>query len=149
MAMTEEEMSKCQKIIHGHAIAAAAGNLVPIPGVGLAADTVTMTTMAMALAAVFGGSITESVAKNMATNAIVATMKKQPVKVIAKEISKVFPIVGQLVAPSISVAMLEAAGWLLANDLAEEKAKRNAELPPPRTDGHNFKYDKKFKLPEP
>ncbi len=147
--MTDEEKSKCQKIIHGHAAAAAAGNLVPIPAVGLAVDTVTMTTMAMALASVFGGSITESVAKNMAVNAIIATIKKQPVRVIAKEISKVVPVVGQLVAPSISVAMLESAGWLLANDLAEERAKKTVELPPPRADGHNFKYDKKLKLPEP
>lgn len=146
MPMTEEEKSRCSKIIHGHAAAAAAGNLVPVPGVGLATDTITMTTMAMALAAVFGGSITESVAKNMAINAIVATIKKQPVKVIAKEISKVVPIVGQLIAPSISVAMLESAGWLLANDLAEEKAKKNLELPPIK-DGHNFRYEKKFEAP--
>ena len=150
MAMTDEEKRKCKKIIHFHAATAAAGNLVPIPGVGLAADTVTMTTMALALAAVFGGSITESVAKNMAINSIVAAVKKQPVKVIAKEISKIVPIVGQLVAPSISVAMLESAGWLLANDLAEERAKKRAEeLPPPTYGGHNFKYDKKFQLPEP
>ena len=131
MPMTDKEKSKCQKIIHGHAAAAAAGNLVPIPGVGLAADTVTMTTMAMALAAVFGGSITEAVAKNMAINAIVATIKKQPVKVIAKEISKVVPIVGQLVAPSISVAMLESAGWLLADELVAERDLRT----PPLLDG--------------
>ncbi len=121
MPMTDDDKSKCQKIIHGHAVAAAAGNLIPVPGVGLATDTVTMTTMAMALAAVFGGSITESVAKNMAINAIVATVKQQPVKVIAKEISKFVPIVGQLVAPSVSVAMLESAGWLLAQQLADER----------------------------
>ena len=127
MPMTEAEQSKCKKIIHGHAAAAAAGNLVPIPGVGLAADTVTMATMAMALAAVFGGSITEAVAKNMATNAIVATIKKQPVKIIAKEVSKVVPIVGQLIAPSISVAMLESAGWILADELAAE---RDLRTPP-------------------
>ena len=127
--MTDDEMSKCKKIIHGHAAAAAAGNLVPIPGVGLAADTVTMTTMAMALAAVFGGSITEAVAKNMAINAIVATMKKQPVRLIAKEISKVVPLVGQLVAPSISVAMLESAGWLLAEDLATRRDIERRALP--------------------
>ena len=127
--MTDDELSKCKKIIHGHAAAAAAGNLVPIPGVGLAADTVTMTTMAMALAAVFGGSITEAVAKNMAINAIVATMKKQPVRLIAKEISKVVPLVGQLVAPSISVAMLESAGWLLAEDLATRRDIERRALP--------------------
>lgn len=152
MPMTDEEKSKCRKIIHGHAAAAAAGNLVPIPMIGLAADTVTMTTMAMALAAVFGGSITEAVAKNMAINAIVSTMKKQPVRIIAKEISKVVPLVGQLVAPSISVAMLEAAGWLLAEELSTErdKNKRNEELGlATMQGGHNFRYDNKLKLPNP
>ena len=134
MPMTEEEKSKCKKIIHGHAVAAAAGNLVPVPGVGLATDTVTMTTMAMALASVFGGSITESVAKNMAINAIVATIKKQPVKVIAKEISKVVPIIGQLVADDLSAE--------------RDKAQYNAELGALQS-GHNFKYEKKFQLPNP
>lgn len=128
MPMTEAEKGKCRAIIHGHAVAAAAGNLVPVPGVGLATDTVTMTTMAMALASVFGGSITESVAKNMAINAIVATIKKQPVKVISKELSKVVPIIGQLIAPSISVAMLESAGWLLAEDLATQKELKTPRL---------------------
>lgn len=128
MPMTEEEKKKCGKIIHGHAVAAAAGNLVPIPGVGLATDTVTMTTMAMALASVFGGSITEAVAKNMAINAVIATIKKQPVKIIAKEISKVVPIVGQLVAPTISVAMLESAGWILADELAAERESKKTPL---------------------
>ena len=132
MPMTDEEKSKCRKIIHGHAAAAAAGNLVPVPGVGIAVDTVTMTTMAMALASVFGGSITESVAKNMATSAIIATIKKQPLKVITKEISKVLPFIGQLVA------------------LADERDKKNQDkdLGTPK-DGHNFKYEKKFQLPEP
>ena len=146
MAMTEDEISKCRKIIHGHAAAAAAGNLVPVPGVGLAADTVTMTTMAMALASVFGGSITEAVAKNMAINAIVATVKKQPVKIIAKEISKVVPVVGQLVAPSISVAMLESAGWLLAEDLSAQKNRGPEQLPP--AGGHNFRYEQKIEEPK-
>ena len=149
MPMTEEEKSKCRKIIHGHAAAAAAGNMVPAPGVGIAVDTVTMTTMAMALASVFGGSITESVAKNMATAAIIATIKKQPIKVITKEVSKILPFIGQLVAPTISVAMLESAGWLLADDLAAERDKKNAEELPPSHGGHNFRYDKKFELPEP
>lgn len=150
MAMTDEEKSKCQKIIHGHAAAAAAGNLVPVPGVGIAVDTVTMTTMAMALAAVFGGSITESVAKNMATAAIIATIKKQPIKVISKEISKVLPFIGQLVAPAISVAMLESAGWILADELAVEREKKiaNEELST-ISGGHNFRYDKRFTITNP
>lgn len=148
MPMTDDEKSKCRKIIHGHAAAAAAGNLVPLPGVGIAADTVTMTTMAMALASVLGGSITESVAKNMAINAIIAAIKKQPVRIIAKEVSKVVPVVGQLVAPSISVAMLESAGWLLANDLVKERDNARLEIPATLDGGHNFKYEHKLKSPD-
>ncbi|MBQ7704870.1 MAG: hypothetical protein IJT73_05530 [Selenomonadaceae bacterium] len=121
MAMTDEEKSKCKKIIHSHAVAAAAGNLVPIPGLGVAVDTVTMTTMAMALSAVFGSSITENVAQAMAINAIKQTALKQPIKSIAKEVSKFIPILGQTVAPSISVIMLESAGWALANQMADSR----------------------------
>ena len=146
--MTDAEKSKCKKIIHGHAAAAAAGNLVPVPGVGLATDTVTMTTMAMALAAVLGGSITESVAKTMAINAIVATIKKQPIRIIAKEVSKIMPVVGQLVAPSISVAMLESAGWLLVNELVAEREKTLTQSDAETVKGHNFKYEQPIKTLE-
>ena len=121
MPMTDEEKSKCRKIIHSHAVAAAAGNLVPIPGLGVAVDTVTMTTMAMALSAVFGASITENVAQAMAINAIKQTALKQPIKSIAKEVSKFIPVLGQTVAPSISVIMLESAGWALANQMADSR----------------------------
>lgn len=121
MSMTEAEKSKCQAIIHGHAVAAGAGNLIPVPGTGIAADIVTMTTMAMALAGVFGGSIPESVAKNMAITAIKRTALKQPIKTLGKELSKFVPILGQMVAPAISVGMLEAAGWALAEQLSNQK----------------------------
>ena len=70
--MSDEEKRKCHAIIHSHAVAAAAGNLLPVPGTGLAADTITMTTMAMTLASVFGSSIPEAVARNMAIIAISA-----------------------------------------------------------------------------
>ena len=121
MSMTVDERDKCAKIIHGHAVAAGAGNLLPVPGTGLAADIVTMTTMAMALSAVFGGSIPENVAKNMAIAAIKQTALKQPIKTLTKEVSKVVPGLGQLVAPTISIAMLESAGWALAEQMAAEK----------------------------
>lgn len=119
--MTESERSKCHTIIHTHAVAAGAGNLVPVPGLGVAADLVTMTTMAMALASVFGGSITESVARNMAISAIKSQMLKQPLKTITKEVTKVIPILGSAVASTISVGMLEAAGWALADDLDRKR----------------------------
>lgn len=117
--MTEEQKAICHKIIHTHAAAAATGNAFPIPGLGFAVDTVTMTTMAMSLSAVFGSSITENVAQAMAINAIKQTALKQPLKSIAKELSKFIPGLGQMVAPTISVVMLEAAGWALANQMAD------------------------------
>lgn len=122
MSMTDAEKSKCEKIIHSHAALAAGGNMVPVPGMGVAVDIVTMTTMAMALSGVFGGSISESVAKHMAIAAIKSTMLKQPIKTLTKEISKLVPFLGSVVAPSISVAMLESAGWALAEQLSNKRS---------------------------
>lgn len=119
--MTDAEKNKCHAIIHSHAVLAAAGNALPLPGTGLAADTITMTTMAMALASALGGSITESVARNMAINAIVAAVKKNAVKTFVKEAAKIIPFAGQIISPAISVAMLESAGWSLANQLDAER----------------------------
>ena len=116
--MTDEQKSKCHKIIHTAAASAGAGNLIPIPGTGIAADVVAMSMMAMSLAAVFGGSITEQVAKGMAVTALKQTMLRQPIKVLAKELSKFIPLLGQVVGPAISVGMIEAAGWALSNDMA-------------------------------
>lgn len=115
--MDEVTKNTCHKIIHTHAVAAAAGNALPAPGLGVAVDIVTMTTMTMSLCAALGGSITEEAAKSMAIAAIKNTMLKQPIKTITKELSKLIPFLGQVVAPSISVLMLETAGWTLANDL--------------------------------
>ena len=121
--MTEEQENKCHAIIHSHAVAAAAGNAVPVPGLGVAADIITMTTMTMALSAVFGSSIPENVAKGIAVAALKRTMLKQPIKTAAKELSKLIPILGQIVAPSVSGAMLESTGWAIACEL-EAKAKK-------------------------
>lgn len=118
--MTDEQESKCHAIIHTHAVAAAAGNAIPVPGLGVATDIVTMTTMAMALSSVFGGSIPENVAKGLAISAIKKTILKQPLKVLAKEASKLIPGIGQIVPSVVGAGMLEAAGWLIAKDLDRE-----------------------------
>ena len=122
--MTEEQESKCHAIIHSHAVAAAAGNAVPVPGLGIATDMVTMTSMTMSLCGVFGRSLTEEAAKTLAIATMKNTMLKQPIKTVAKELSKFIPFLGQIVAPSVSVVMLESAGWTLARDL-ERKFRHN------------------------
>lgn len=117
--MTESQETKCHAIIHSHAAACGAGNLVPVPGVGVAADITTMVTMCMSLSAVFGGSITKEAAEGLAIAALKRTVLKQPIKVLTKELSKLVPFLGQLVAPAISVVMIEAAGWTLAKELEQ------------------------------
>ena len=120
--MTESEEKKCHAIIHTHAAACAAGNLVPIPLLGCSADIVAMGSMCMCLAEVFGGNITEEVAKGMAIAAIKRTILKHPVKAITRKLAKYIPIVGQIVSGTLSVVMIEAAGWAMAREL-ELKAK--------------------------
>ena len=123
--MNQAQKNRCHAIIHAHAVAAGAGNAVPVPGLGIATDMVAMTTMTMSLCAVFGGNIKEEAAKTLAIATIKNTMLKQPVKVLAKELSKLIPGLGQIVAPSITVVMLEAAGWVLANELEQAQSNQN------------------------
>lgn len=115
--MTAEQEKQCRAIIHAHAVAAGAGNAIPVPGLGVATDVGTMVTMAMALSAVFGDNISENVAKNITVATLKRTVLKQPLKTIAKEVSKLIPGLGQVVAPAVSVGMLEAAGWSMAKEL--------------------------------
>jgi uncharacterized protein (DUF697 family) len=126
--MTDSQQAKCHAIIHTHAVICAAGNLVPVPMLGFSADIVAMGSMCMCLAAVFGGSISEEVAKGLAVAALKRTLLKHPVKAVTKELVKMIPLLGQIVAPALSVTMIEAAGWCMAKDL-ERRA--NALCPAP------------------
>lgn len=117
--MTPEQQKKCHSIIHSAAIGAGAGNLSPIPGTGIAADIAAMTLMATALASVFGGSITEEVGKAMAITALKQTLLRQPLKTLGKELAKLLPGLGSALSATVSVAMIEAAGWSLANEMAK------------------------------
>lgn len=118
--MTEEQKKKCHAIIHSCAVTCGAVNVAPIPGLGIAADMIAMTTMTMSLAGVFGGNLTKEAAKGITIVAIKKTMLKQPIKTVTKELSKLVPGLGQIVAPSISVVMIEAAGWAIAKQLENE-----------------------------
>jgi uncharacterized protein (DUF697 family) len=117
--MTPQQTKQCRAIIHTHAAAAAAGNAVPVPGLGVATDMVSMVSMTMSLCGVFGGSITKEAARALSIATVKNTMLRQPIKVITKEVSKFVPLVGMLVAPTISVVMLEAAGWSIARELEQ------------------------------
>ncbi len=105
--------TKCHAIIHSAAVASGAGNVVPVPGTGWAADTIALTSMAIGLASLFGKDIKTSVAKAMAVDAIKKQFLKQPLKYVCKELSKLIPWAGQAVAAVVSAGLVEAAGWSL------------------------------------
>lgn len=119
--MTSRQHSQCHAIIHSAALGAGAGNLSPVPGTGIAADMAAMALMATALASVFGGNITEQVAKAMAIATLKQTLLRQPIKTLAKELVKLIPLLGFAFSGVVSAAMVEAAGWSLANEMAERR----------------------------
>lgn len=121
--MTEQQIQQCHNIIHIAAAGAGGGNLIPVPGTGVAADILAMSMMAISLASVFGADLSEQAAKGMAFAAIKNTMLREPIKVLTKELSKLVPFLGQAVSAMISAGLIEAAGWSLAKELAS-----NAEI---------------------
>ena len=125
--MTNNQRNKCHAIIHSAAVAAAAGNAVPVPGLGIAVDMVTLTAMAMSLSSVLGGNIKEEAAKGLAIAALKRTALQQPIKTVVKEASKILPGLGSIVSASIAISFLEATGWALVNDL-ENKFKSQNKL---------------------
>ena len=128
--MTADQKKKCHAIIHAHALTAGASNAVPVPGLGVAADMVAMTTMTMSLCTLFGGDISKEASKTLAIAAMKNAMLKQPIRILTKEISKFVPILGQLVAPTITIAIFESAGWILAEELSRNnKATHLSHVP--------------------
>ncbi len=120
--MTEEQRIKCHTIIHTAAAGAGAGNLVPIPGTGLAADTIAITAMTMSLSAVLGLNITNEVAKGIGIMALKEVIMRQPVKCFVKECVKIIPFFGQAFSGAVSAGIIEVAGWQLCKNI------RNVQL---------------------
>ena len=115
--MTKEQQVKCHQIIHSHAAVAAATNAgVPIPGVGIVADAVALTTMTVMLAAVFNESLTTTAAKGIAIAALKKTVLKAPIQSLIKILGKFIPYA----SAAVSISIIEATGWMIANDLAKK-----------------------------
>lgn len=105
--------TKCHAIIHAAAVASGAGNAMPIPGTGLAADSIALTGMAVALATLFGKNLTKSAASAMAVTALKEQFLSHPLKFFGKELSKLVPFGGQALSAMVSAGLVEAAGWSL------------------------------------
>ncbi len=110
--MKTKNQNKCHAIIHSCAVADAGGNAIPVQGTGFAAGILAMT---MNLAAVFGRNIESAVARGLAISALKKQICKGPIKYLTKALVKYVPWGGPAAA-TISLAMMEAAGWCLANE---------------------------------
>lgn len=108
---TTDYNTRCHAIIHTAAVACGAGNAVP--GLGVAADVIALTGMAVSLAAVFGEDLPKSAAKALAVSALKKQVLKQPVKYAAAKLSSFVPWVGQVLAPTVSAGLVEATGWAM------------------------------------
>lgn len=124
--MTTEQREKCHYIIHASAAAAGGGNVIPIPGIGAAADMAVLTGMAIALAAVFGQDLTGAAARGAAYAALKRLVIQQPVKYAAKECVKFIPFLGSAISAAVSVGLAEAAGWQLAEEFDQKSISRAA-----------------------
>ena len=120
--MTQDQNTRCHAIIHTAAVAAGGCNALPLPGMGIAADTLALAGMAAGLASVFGKDLPSNVAKAMAVEALRKTVLRQPLKVIGKELSKLIPFLGSAFAATVSVGLVEAAGWSLVSEFESEAA---------------------------
>ncbi|MBQ7650132.1 MAG: hypothetical protein IJS15_04190 [Victivallales bacterium] len=149
--MNSSEKAKCHAIIHGFAVACGLGNAVPTLGVGIGVDIAGMAGMCMSLAAVFCGDPNGAVAEGMLLTVIKRTFTKQALKAIAKETGKkkaakelakllakqivkrtavkcaakeagkLIPVIGSIIASTLSVTMIEAEGWRLAKEMDDAR----------------------------
>lgn len=126
--MTNEERVKCHWIIHTTAVVTAGPAVLPVPGLGVAADMTAMATMAVSLAAVFGKELTTASATGLAYGTMKNVICQQPSKYLKKELTKVIPFFGQAISAGISVVLTEAAGWQLAQSFDQG---RKLRLPAP------------------
>lgn len=72
--------------------------------------------MAVSLAAVFGEDLPKSAAKALAVSALKKQVLKQPVKYTAAKLSSFIPWLGQVIAPTVSAALVEATGWAMVSE---------------------------------
>ena len=115
--MTHDQKERCRKIIHGYALLAGVGNLVPIPIVDVFVDVATLSAMTRRLGVVFNQSITKEFAKNF----VILLVKRQLAIRITKAVVKHVPFLGWIVGPVLGLIITETTGWELAARLDKKQ----------------------------
>ncbi len=115
--MTSDEKDNCQIIIHGAAVAAAGVGFVPVPGGDIGPLCAIQGGMVIALARVFGISITKDGAIKMAESFMLGAMGK----FIASELVKLIPVLGSLISGTVAASLTEAFGWETAEEFDKQR----------------------------
>lgn len=116
--MTDEQKSKCHKIIHTAAVSAGAigAGLAPIPGSATVPITGIQIGMIVSLGAVFGLDITKSAAASILGGAA-ASIGGQTV---SQFLVGWIPFLGSVINATTAVSITEGLGWLVAEKFSEE-----------------------------
>lgn len=122
--MAEDQIVKCNMIIHTAAVASGVAGVIPIPVADALPITAAQVTMVLALGKVFNQNITDSSAKGL-IGAAASTF-------VGRNLVKLIPVIGWGVSAAVAAGITEAIGWTIAVDFAnifrkEWERKRNAE----------------------
>ena len=122
--MTEEQIAKCNGVIHTAALAAGGVGFIPIPVADAVPISAAQVAMVVGLGKIFGQAITDSAAKGL-IGAAASTL-------VGRSLVKLIPIVGWAASAAVAAGVTEAIGWTIAVDFAksartEWQRKKNAE----------------------
>ncbi len=123
--MTDEQRSKCAKIIHAAAVsgAAIAGGMAQLPGMDAPVLMGIEITMTISLGAVFGVTIDESGAKSI----VLATIGMIAGRGISQVLVGWIPGIGNLINAGTAAGVIEVLGWAVANDFTNGKNRVKAQ----------------------
>ena len=110
--MTEEQIKKCNIVIHSSSVAAGAGGVIPVPVADAVPITAAQITMIVALGKIFDLKISDSAAKAI-IGAAASTL-------IGRSLFKLIPVAGLVVSAVVAAGVTEAIGWTAAVDFAKQ-----------------------------
>ncbi|MBK1986788.1 hypothetical protein A0J48_004390 [Sphaerospermopsis aphanizomenoides BCCUSP55] len=116
--MNEHQKTKCHQIIHGAALSGAglAAGMAQVPGADVPLLMGIEITMTISLGSVFGISLTESAAKSIVL-AQIATIAGRGV---SQALVGWIPLFGNAINAGTAAGVIEAMGWAIANDFANQ-----------------------------
>lgn len=122
--MTQDQIAKCNGVIHTAAVAAGGAGFIPIPVADAVPISAAQVAMVVGLGKIFEQTITDSAAKGL-IGAAASTL-------VGRSLVKLIPVVGWAASAAVAAGVTEAIGWTIAVDFAksyrtEQLRRKNAE----------------------